>query len=113
MMKKLLFALMALLTLASCAEKKPAIPLYGWDSIGKNPNLEEVRAKFQNYKAHGFTGICVQADLADLPAISASASRRTSPTSRPFRPSPMRKASSTTPGSLACCKATSRTTGTA
>ena len=55
MMKKLLFALMALLTLASCAEKKPAIPLYGWDSIGKNPNLEEVRAKFQNYKAHGFT----------------------------------------------------------
>ena len=80
-MKKLLIALLALLTLASCAEKKPSIPLYGWDSIGKNPNLEEVRAKFQNYKAHGFTGICVQAD--------------------------------TTPGSPACCKATSRTTGTA
>ena len=72
-MKKLLFTLAALLALASCAEKKPAIPLYGWDSIGKNPNLEEVRAKFQNYKAHGFTGICVQADLADLPAISAIA----------------------------------------
>ena len=72
-MKKLLIALLALLTLASCAEKKPSIPLYGWDSIGKNPNLEEVRARFQNYKAHGFTGICVQADLADLPAISAIA----------------------------------------
>ena len=72
-MKKLLIALLALLTLASCAEKKPSIPLYGWDSIGKNPNLEEVRDRFQNYKAHGFTGICVQADLADLPAISAIA----------------------------------------
>ena len=109
-MKKLLIALLALLTLASCAEKKPSIPLYGWDSIGKNPNLEEVRARFQNYKAHGFTGICVQADLADLPAISAIAHEE--PTSRPFPPSPMRRVSSTTPGSPACCKGASRTSGT-
>ena len=42
-MKKLLFALAVLFTLAACAEKKPAIPLYGWEGIGKNPDLEEVR----------------------------------------------------------------------
>ena len=69
-MKKLLIALAALVTLAACAEKKPAVPLYGWDGIGKNPNLEEVRAKFQNYKSHGFTGVCIQADLADIPAVA-------------------------------------------
>ena len=67
-MKRILFCL-----LASCSEKKASIPLYGWEGIGKNPNLEEVRAKFQNYKAHGFTGVCIQADLADIPAISAIA----------------------------------------
>ena len=69
-MKKLLIALAALMTLAACAEKKPAVPLYGWEGIGKNPNLEEVRAKFQNYKSHGFTGVCIQADLADIPAVA-------------------------------------------
>ena len=73
MMKKFLFTLAALLALASCAQKKPSIPLYGWEGIGANPDLEEVRAKFQNYKAHGFTGVCIQADLADIPAISAIA----------------------------------------
>ena len=72
-MKKFLFTLAALLALASCAQKKPSIPLYGWEGIGANPDLEEVRAKFQNYKAHGFTGVCIQADLADIPAISAIA----------------------------------------
>ena len=72
-MKRLLIALAALAVLCSCAEKKIAIPLYGWEGIGKDPDLEEVRAKFQNYKAHGFTGICVNADLADIPAISAIA----------------------------------------
>ena len=72
-MKKLLIALAALAVLCSCSEKKASIPLYGWEGIGKNPNLEEVRAKFQNYKAHGFTGVCIQADLADIPAISAIA----------------------------------------
>ena len=72
-MKKLLIALAALAVLCSCSEKKATIPLYGWEGIGKNPNLEEVRAKFQNYKAHGFTGVCIQADLADIPAISAIA----------------------------------------
>ena len=69
-MKKLLIALAAALTLAACTEKKPAVPLYGWYGIGKNPNLEEVRAKFQNYKSHGFTGVCIQADLADIPAVA-------------------------------------------
>ena len=72
-MKRLLIALAALAVLCSCAEKKASIPLYGWEGIRKNPNLEEVRAKFQNYKAHGFTGVCIQADLADIPAISAIA----------------------------------------
>ena len=72
-MRRVLIALAALLMLASCTEKKASIPLYGWEGIGKNPNLEEVRAKFQNYKAHGFTGVCIQADLADIPAISAIA----------------------------------------
>ena len=72
-MKKLMIALLALLTLASCAEKKASIPVYGWEGIGKNPDLEEVRARFQNYKAHGFTGVCINADLADIPAISAIA----------------------------------------
>ena len=73
-MKNTLLCLLATVAVfCSCSEKKAPIPLYGWDSVGKNPNLEEVRAKFQNYKAHGFTGICVQADLADIPAVSAIA----------------------------------------
>ena len=33
-MKKLMIALLALLTLASCAEKKASIPVYGWEGIG-------------------------------------------------------------------------------
>ena len=73
MKNTLLCLLAAVAVFCSCSEKKAPIPLYGWDSVGKNPNLEEVRAKFQNYKAHGFTGICVQADLADIPAVSAIA----------------------------------------
>ena len=48
-MKRILFCLLAALAvLTSCSEKKASIPLYGWEGIGKNPNLEEVRAKFQN-----------------------------------------------------------------
>ena len=47
-MKKLLIALAALAVLCSCTEKKASIPLYGWEGIGRNPNLDEVRAKFQN-----------------------------------------------------------------
>ena len=48
-MKNALLCLLAVVAvLCSCAQKKPSIPLYGWDSIGKNPNLEEVRARFQN-----------------------------------------------------------------
>ena len=73
MKNALLCLLAAVATLCSCSEKKASIPLYGWEGIGKNPNLEEVRAKFQNYKAHGFTGVCIQADLADIPDISAIA----------------------------------------
>ena len=73
-MRKILIALVALLALASCGQKKKTpIPVYGWEGIGKNPDLEEVRAKFQNYKAHGFVGVCIQADLEDIPAISAIA----------------------------------------
>ena len=68
MKNALLCLLAAVATLCSCSEKKASIPLYGWEGIGKNPNLEEVRAKFQNYKAHGFTGVCIQADLADIKA---------------------------------------------
>jgi hypothetical protein len=72
-MKKLLLALAALLTLASCAEKKPAFPLYGWEGLGKNPDLEEVRSRFETYKSHGFKGVCVNADIADIPALAALA----------------------------------------
>jgi uncharacterized lipoprotein YddW (UPF0748 family) len=69
-MRKLLLAAAALLVLASCSEKKPSIPIYGWDSVGQNPDLEAVKAKFQDWKAHGFTGVCIQADLADIPAVA-------------------------------------------
>ena len=72
-MKRLLIAFAALAVLCSCAEKKAAIPVYGWESIGKNPDLDEVRAKFQQYRSHGLTGVCIQADLADIPALSAIA----------------------------------------
>ena len=97
MKNTLLSLLAAVAVLCSCSEKKASVPLYGWEGIGKNPNLEEVRARFQNYKSHGFTGVCINAALEDIPALS---------------PSPMRKASSTTPGSPACCRAASRMTGT-
>ena len=72
-MKRLLIALAALAVLCSCSEKNAAIPLYGWESIGRNPDLEAVRAKFQDWKSHGFTGVCINAALADIPALSAIA----------------------------------------
>ena len=73
MKKTLFYALAAILTLASCSHEKPSVPLYGWEGMGKNPDLEQVRSKFQDWKAHGMTGVCIQADLADIPAISAIA----------------------------------------
>ena len=73
-MKKTLFCLVAaLLALASCTEKKPAIPLYGWEGMPKNPDLETVRAQFKDFKSHGFTGVCINADLADIEAVAAIA----------------------------------------
>ena len=69
-MKRILWVAAALLALASCAEKKPSIPLYGWEGIGKNPDLETVRARFQDWKGHGFTGVCINADIADIPALA-------------------------------------------
>ena len=72
-MKKVLIALLALLTLASCAEKKASIPVYGWEGISRNPDLEIVRSRFKEWKSHGFTGVCINADLNDVPAIAAIA----------------------------------------
>ena len=72
-MRRLLLALSALVMLTACAEKKPAIPLYGWEGMQKNPDLEAVRAQFKNYKSHGFTGVCINADLADIEAVAAIA----------------------------------------
>ena len=72
MKHRTILLLLAALLVASCAEK-PSVPLYGWDSIGRDPDLEAVRAKFQEWKGHGFTGVCIQADLADIPALSAIA----------------------------------------
>ena len=70
-MRKLLIPLFAALAvLVSCAEKKPAVPLYGWQGMGKNPDLNEVRAQFENWKSHGFTGVCIQASVEDTPAIA-------------------------------------------
>ena len=73
MKNTLLSLLAAVAVLCSCSEKKASVPLYGWEGIGKNPNLEEVRARFQNYKSHGFTGVCIIAALEDIPALSAIA----------------------------------------
>ena len=72
-MKRLLIALAALLTLAACTEKKPAVPLYGWQGIGANPDLEAVRAEWQEWKSHGFTGVCINAPLEATPALAALA----------------------------------------
>ncbi|MBQ3767243.1 MAG: family 10 glycosylhydrolase [Bacteroidales bacterium] len=72
MKHRTILLLLAALLVASCAEK-PSVPLYGWDSIGKDPDLEAVRVKFREWKGHGFTGVCIQADLADIPALSAIA----------------------------------------
>ena len=71
MMKKTLFCVLAaLLALTACSEKKRSIPLYGWESIRQSPDPEAVRARFQEWKSHGLTGICVQSNLVDIPVIA-------------------------------------------
>ena len=72
-MRRILIALLALLALASCAQQNASIPVYGWESFRRNPDLDAVRAKFQDWKGHGFTGVCINAALEDIPALSAIA----------------------------------------
>ena len=73
MKKGLLCALAALLALASCSEKKPAIPLYGWEGIGANPDMEAIRTRWSDWKTHGMTGVCINASLENTPALAALA----------------------------------------
>lgn len=73
-MKKLLFyALAAALVFTACSEKKAPVPLYGWESVGADPDLDALRAKWGEWKSHGMTGVCVNARLAEIPALSALA----------------------------------------
>jgi len=73
-MRKTLFcALAALAVLTGCTEKKAPIPLYGWKGIGENPDMEAVRAEWQEWKSHGMTGVCINAPIEATPALSALA----------------------------------------
>ena len=72
-MRRFLIALAALLALAGCSEKKAGIPLYGWVTEGADPDMEALRTRWGEWKEHGMTGICVNAPLEAIPALSALA----------------------------------------
>ena len=72
-MKRFVMILAAVLALAACTEKKQAIPLYGWEGMGANPDMEAVRARWSDWKSHGMTGVCINAPIEATPELAALA----------------------------------------
>ncbi|MCQ2174547.1 MAG: family 10 glycosylhydrolase [Bacteroidales bacterium] len=60
-MKKIILILASLMVLASCAEKKAAIPVYVWTSFSDTMDEAQIREQFELWKTHNVSGVCLNA----------------------------------------------------
>lgn len=67
--------LAALLVVVACsAPEKEPIPVYMWQRVSADVNLDTLHQQFKFWKAHGITGVCIDArSLERTQAISAMA----------------------------------------
>jgi len=71
---KLILAIAAMLCLAACGDKNQSkTPIYAWEGINKDTNMEELSEKFRFWKSNGLVGVCMG---CDDPEVVKEASKR-------------------------------------
>ena len=58
-MKKILFSLAAILVLAACSGPKAQVPIYVWEGINENTDMDALQQKMQFWKSQGVVGVCL------------------------------------------------------
>ena len=65
-MRKLLLFVAAAALLLACSGPKAQVPLYGWHGINENTDMAALQELFHNWKAQGFTGVCINNNNPEL-----------------------------------------------
>ena len=60
MRKITLILLAAVAVLASCTQQKAAFPIYVWQGIGENTNMDQLQEQMRFWKSQGVVGVCLE-----------------------------------------------------